>query len=86
MICFDGKLELSWIELKYCDRIGGILINVIVLSEKDREFDPWMGKSKGVFVASPLSIEGKGQILPRNQDNVSELGDMYIPGKLALNK
>jgi hypothetical protein len=30
------------------------------------------------------SIEEKGQILLRNQDNVSELGNMYIPGKLAL--
>jgi len=45
-----------------------------------------LGKSKGVFVASPLSIEGKGQILPRNQDNMSEWGDMHIPGKLALLK
>ena len=26
------------------------------------------------------------QILPRNQDTVSEWGNMYIPGKLALNK
>jgi hypothetical protein len=35
---------------------------------------------------SPLkcSIEEKRQILHRNQDNVSDLGNMYIPGKLAL--
>ena len=26
------------------------------------------------------------QILPRNKDNVSEWGNMYIPGKLALSK
>ena len=32
------------------------------------------------------SIEEKGQILLLNQDNVSELGNMYIPGKLALYK
>ena len=26
------------------------------------------------------------QILPRNKHNVSEWGNMYIPGKLALSK
>ena len=39
--------------------------------------------------SSPDRVNSKEyvlQILPRNKDNVSEWGNMYIPGKLALNK
>ena len=71
-----------------CDIIGGVMVSVLATSAVDREFKPRSGQTKdykiGIccFSAKARSIKEKEQRLvqARNQDNVSEWGDMSSRG------
>jgi hypothetical protein len=67
------------------NRIGGVMVSVLALSEVDHGFKPWLGRSKD-FKISICCFSAKHAALRRkskdwlawNQDNVSEWRDMSI--------
>ena len=69
------------------NRIGGILVSVLASSVVDRGFEPRSGQIKdykiGIccFPGKQAALRRKSKDwLARNQDNVSEWGDMSIRG------
>jgi hypothetical protein len=71
--------------------VGDVIVNVLASSAVDRGFDPRSGQIKdyeiGIccFSCKYDSLKRKSKDwLARNQDNVSELGDMSIRGLLFL--
>ena len=66
------------------------MVSVLTLSEVDRGFEPWSFQSKDYKIGiccfsakhAALSRNGKDW-LARNQNNVSEWGDMSIGGLLS---
>ena len=70
-------------------RIGGVMVGMPASSAIDRGFELWSGQTKdyiiGIycFSAKRTSLRRKSKDwLARNQDNVSEWGDMSIRGLL----
>ena len=71
------------------NHIGGVLVSVFVLSAIDHGFEPRSGKTKNCKMGI-CCFSAKHSVLmrkrkdwyARNQDNVSEWGDMYIRGLL----
>ena len=70
-------------------RIGGIMVSVLASSAIDRGFQPWSGQTKdytfGIcyFSAKHAALRRRREDwLGRNQNNVSEWGDMSICGLL----
>jgi hypothetical protein len=67
------------------NRIGGIIVSVLVSSAIDRGFEPRLGKTKDYdkicILASPLS--NKEQDWLARQNNVSEWSDMSTRGLLS---
>ena len=68
---------------------GGVVVIVFTSSAIDREFEPWSDQTKdykiGIccFSAKHATLKRKNKDwLARNQDNVSEWGDMSIRGLL----
>ena len=64
------------------NRIGGVMVSVLVSSAVDRGFEPY---KIGIccFSATPAELRRKSKDwLARNKDNVSEWGDMSIRGLL----
>ena len=78
------------------NRTGGVMVKVLALSAVDRGFDSRSGQTKdyniGIccFSAKQATLRRKSQdYLSRNQDNVSEWGDMsikFVFSELALLK
>ena len=71
------------------NRIGDVMVSVFALSAVDCGFEPRSGQTKdykiGIrcFSAKHAALRGKSKDwLARNQDNVSEWGDMSIRGLL----
>ena len=71
------------------NRIGGVMVCVLASSAVDRGFELLSGQIKKheisicCFSAKHAAIRRKSKDwLVRNQDNVSEWGDMYIHGLL----
>jgi hypothetical protein len=71
------------------NHIGGVIVSVLVSSAVDRGFEPRSDQTKdykiGIccFSAKHTSLRRKSKDrLTRNQDNVSEWGDMSICGLL----
>ena len=67
------------------NRIGGVIVSVLISSAVDRGFEPRSGQTKdyeiGIccFSAKHTALRRKSKDwLARNQDNVFELGDMSI--------
>ena len=67
------------------NRIGGVMVSVLISSAVDRGFEPRSGQTKdyeiGIccFSAKHTALRRKSKDwLARNQDNVFELGDMSI--------
>jgi hypothetical protein len=82
-------MNLSFI--KSCNYIGSVMVNVLHSSAVDREFEPRSGQTKdykiGIccFSAKHTELSRKSEdwlTRARNQDNVSEWGDMSIRGLL----
>jgi len=74
---------------KYQNSIGGVMASVLASSAVDRVLEPRSGQTKdyniGIccFSAKHTALRRKSKDwLVRNQDNVSELGDMSICGLL----
>ena len=68
-------------------RMGGIMASVLASSVVDRWIESRSGKTKDYklgmccFSAKYTALRRKSKdLLARNQDNVSELGNMYIRG------
>ena len=66
------------------------MVNILALSVVDRGLKPWSGQSKDYkisiccFSAKHIASRRKNKDrLAWNQDNVSEWGDMSIPGLLV---
>ena len=75
--------------LKAMHRIGGVIVNVLASSAVDRGFEPQLGQTKDYTIgmrcysAKHAVLRRKSKDwLARNQDNVSEWGDMSISGLL----
>ena len=75
--------------LDFKDRIGGVMVSVLASSVVDNGFEPWSSQTKdykiGIccFSAKHAALRRKSKDwLARNQDNVSERGDMSICGLL----
>ena len=71
------------------NRIGIVMVSVLVSSAVDRGFDPRSGQTKDYKIgicclsAKHTALRRKSKDwLARNQDNVSEWGDMFICGLL----
>jgi hypothetical protein len=67
------------------NRIGGVMVSMLASSAVDRGFKPRSGQTKdykiGIccFSAKHAALKGKSKDeLARNQDNVSEWGNMSI--------
>ena len=67
------------------DRIGGVMASMLASSTVDRGFEPLSGQTKDYkigsccFSAKYAALRRKSKDwLARNQDNVSEWGDMSI--------
>ena len=82
-ILFQCNLE------KCQNRIGGVMVNVLASSTVYRGFEPRSGQTKDYkigmccFSAKHAALRRKSKDwLARNQDNVSEWGDMSIRGLL----
>ena len=67
------------------------MVSVLVSNALDRGFDPWSGKTKDYTIGMCcFSVKRAGlrrkrnDWLARNQDNVSEWGDMYVYPHVAL--
>ena len=74
---------------KRLNRIGGVLFSVLASSAVDRGFEPLLGQTKdyeiGICCFSSKHAALRRKIkdwLARNQNNVSEWGDMSIRGLL----
>jgi hypothetical protein len=89
---FIGGVMVSMLDSRVVDRgfIGGVMVSILDSSAVDREFKPQSVKRKTitlVFVAFPLSMQHKREKskywLARNQDNMSECGDMSF-SELAI--
>ena len=72
-----------------CNRIGGVMVTVLASSSLCRGFEPRSGQAKNkkigicCFFAKQASLRRKSKDwLARNQDNVSEWGDVSIRGLL----
>jgi hypothetical protein len=75
--------------LKAMHHIGGVMVSVLAVSAVDRGFEPRSGQTKDYetgmccYFAKHAALRGKSKNwLARNQDNVSEWGDMSISGLL----
>ena len=75
--------------MRNINRIGGVMISVLASSAVDRGFEPPSGQTKDYkiglycFSAKHAALRSKSKDwLTRNQDNVSEWGDMSIRGLL----
>jgi hypothetical protein len=71
------------------NRIGGVMVNVLVSSAVDRGFESRLGQNKDYkndmccFSAKHASLRRKSKYwLARNRDNMSEWGYMSIRGLL----
>jgi hypothetical protein len=71
------------------NRIGGVMVSVLALSAVDCGFEPRSGKTKDYkidiccFSAKHAAFRWKSKNwLARNQNNVSEWGDMSLHGLL----
>jgi hypothetical protein len=71
------------------NRTGCVMVSVLTSSWVDRGFETQSGQTKDYkisiccFSAKHATLRKKSKDwLPWNQDNVSEWGDMYIPGLL----
>ena len=71
------------------NRIGGVMVSVLASSAVDRGFEPRSGQTKNYkisiccFSAKHAALRRKSKDwLVRNQNNVSEWGDMSIRGVL----
>jgi len=69
----------------YCNRICGVMMIVLLSSAVDHGFEPLSGQNKNYtngiccFSAKHIALRRKRKDwLARNQDNVSECGDMSI--------
>ena len=88
-VVFIGRyMEKVFISLRV-NCISGVMVSVLASSAVDRMFDPRSGKTKdckiGIccFSAKHAALRRKSKDwLARNQDNVSEWGDMSIHGLL----
>ena len=84
------KSYLTMEQLQKCgNRIGGVMISVLTSSAVDRGFEPRSGKTKdyeiGICCSSTKHTalkEKRKEWLARNQDNVSEWGDISTRGLL----
>ena len=72
-----------------CNRIGGVMVSVLASGTVDREFEPRSGQTKdykiGIccFSAKQAALRRRRKdCLVRNQNNVSECGDMFTSGLL----
>ena len=72
------------------NRNGGVMVSIVTSSAVDCEFKPRSGQSKdykiGICCFSAKHIASRRKNKDRlawNQDNVSEWGDMSIPGLLV---
>ena len=55
------------------------MVSVLALSAIDREFEPWSGQTKDCENDKHGILRKKSKdLLARNQDNVSEWGDMSL--------
>jgi hypothetical protein len=88
---FIGGVMVSWLAVSAVDRgfIGGVMVSWLALSAVDRGFEPWSGQTKDYqisiccFSAKHVALRKKSKDwLARNQDNVSEWGNMFICGLL----
>jgi hypothetical protein len=75
--------------LKAMHHIGGVMVSVLAVSAVDRGFEPRSGQTKDYetgmccYSAKHAALRRKSKNwLARNQDNVSEWGDMSISGLL----
>ena len=74
---------------KLIDRIGGVMVSVLVSSAVDRGLEHRSGQTKDIkigmccFFAENAALRRKSKDwLVQNQDNVSEWGDISIRGLL----
>ena len=92
MLLYGGRLSCSHVALIYTcfiHRISGVLASVISSSVVDREFESRSGQIKDYEIGicclsakyAALGRKSKYCVV-QNQDNVSELGVMYIRGLL----
>ena len=87
LICFNFTEICS---VTICsNRIGGVMVSMLASSAVDRGFEPRSGQTKdyeiGIccFSAKFAALWRKSKDwLARNQENVSEWGDIYICGLL----
>ena len=73
------------------NRIGEVMVSVLVSSAVDRGFEPRSGQTKdykiGIccFSAMHIALRRKSKDwLAQNQDNVSEWGDMSVRGLVSV--
>ena len=73
----------------FSNRIGGVMVSVLAASVVNRGFETRSGETKDYdicicgFSTKPAALRRKSKDwLTRNQDNVSERGDMLIRGLL----
>jgi hypothetical protein len=85
----DAMSLFSCTHLFYRNRIGGVMVSLLALSVVDHGFESGSGQTKdykiGIccFSAKHAALGRKSKdLLARDQDNVSEWGDMSIPGLL----
>ena len=71
------------------NRVGSVMFIVLASSGVDRGFEPRPGQTKDYWIgiccfsAKHASLKGKNKDwFDRNQDNVSELGDLSTSGLL----
>ena len=72
--------------IKWLNRIGGVMVSMLDSSAVDRGFEPQSGQTKDYkeigmccFSAKHAALRRKSKDwLARNQDNMSERGDMSI--------
>ena len=78
----DWMNDLSLLKL---ERIGGVMVSVLASDAVDRGFEPRSGQTKDYKIGSCCFSSKHAALrkkckdwLPRNQDNVSEWGDLFI--------
>ena len=84
-VCLDRVHAASY----NTNRIGGVIVSVLASSAVDRGFEPRSGHTKSMqidiccFSGKHAALRRKSKdYSARNQDNVSEWGDMSIRGLL----
>ena len=89
LYCLKEHITCYHIVLKNTYHIGSVMVSVLDLSTVDRGFEPRLGQTKNYkigiccFSAKHVSLRKKSKDwLTRNQDNVSEWGDMSFCGLL----